>query len=269
MKKLIIPVLALLFIACDDAKDAVNEAVKPTETIEAIQEYALVNQIFQDIGNNNGDAILQAEGSSSAKLEGTKNSPEITVTPMDLTTFPKTITVDFQDGTLGRDGITRKGIVTIVSTGWYGEEGTTHTATFDGFYHNAYKVEGTQVVENLGEDEDGNLKYSVTIENGKITDNNGAAILYSEDSYRTWISGADTPLNIWDDEYLLGGTQSGESSNGIAYELAVEESLHFVLLPRAVKAGVLRLDVGVFDNVILDYSAKTITILGITYPLEQ
>ncbi|WP_194768377.1 hypothetical protein [Tamlana sp. I1] len=269
MKKLIIPVLALFFIGCDDAKDAVTEAIEPTETIEAIQEYALVNQIFQDIGNNNGDAILQAEGSSSAKIAATKNSPEISVTPMDLTTFPKTITVDFKEGTVGKDGVTREGIVTIVSTDWYGVEGSTHTATFDGFYHNGYKVEGTQVVENLGENEDGFLEYSVDIENGKITAENDAAIEYTENSTRTWISGADTPLNIWDDEYLLDGTQSGVSSNDIEYELTVEESLHFVLLPRAVKSGVLKLDVGVFNNIKLDYSAKTITILGVTYPLEK
>lgn len=265
MKKLLVPILACMFVACDS--EDVKTATKPTATIEAVQEYALVNQIFQDIGNNTADAILSAESSPSSKFEGSKNDPVITVEPFDLTTFPKTITVDFQDGTLCKDGITRKGVITIVSTNWYGETGSTHTATFNNFYHENYKVEGTHIVENLGENGDGHLEYSVTIDNGKISTDSGLSISYQEDSFRTWIAGFDTPLNIWDDEYLLDGEQSGTSSKGIDYTLTVEESLHFDLLPRAVKSGVLRIDIGVFNNIILDYEAKSITILGVSYPI--
>ena len=163
MKKLIIPTLVVLFLGCDkeDAKTETNsEAV-----VDALTEYVIVNKVFQDIGNNNGDAVLSAESStSSAKsnsVEKTAQDAEVTISPADFVTFPKTITVDFKTGVLGKDGITRKGKVTIVSTNWYREPGSVHTATFTDYYHNDYKVEGTHVVENVGENVDGHLEYDV------------------------------------------------------------------------------------------------------------
>ncbi|KAB1067107.1 hypothetical protein F6U93_11840 [Tamlana haliotis] len=268
MKKLFVPILALFFIACDQEDvDDVKNSANPEASIEAVREYALVNQIFQDIGNNTGDAVLTSENSQTSKISGAKNEPNITIEPFDLTSFPKTITVDFGDGLLCKDGITRSGVVTIVSSNWYRVEGSVHTTTFDNYYHEDYKVEGTHVSENLGENADGFLEYGVTINEGKIATEAGAGIQYKENSTRTWISGFDTPLNIWDDEYLLDGKQSGESSKGVEYTLTIDESLHFVLLPRQVKSGILSLEVGFFKDIKLNYGEKTITVLGVTYPL--
>ncbi|MEC3907701.1 hypothetical protein VOI54_11780 [Tamlana sp. 2201CG12-4] len=263
MKKIIAPIFALFMLACQDNDAKVYE--EPTAEIETLNEYALANQIFQDIGNNGGDAILNAENSTIAKTSDSKSGPVITVEPFDLSTFPKTTTVDFKDGTLCKDGITRSGIITIVSTGWYRQEESEHTTTFDDYYHEDYKVEGTHLVRNLGTDQDNNPRYSVTINNGKISANNGAAINYTEDSFRTWIAGSDTPLNIWDDEYLLEGEQSGISSKGIGYALTIEEPLHFVLLPRNIKSGILDLDIGEVNDIKLNYNNSTVTILGVTY----
>ncbi|TNJ43083.1 hypothetical protein KFZ70_11620 [Tamlana fucoidanivorans] len=264
MKKIIVPILVLLFMSCQE------DDLKPTDVtasvVETLNEYELANRVFQDVGNNAGDAVLKAESSNTAKISGSKEDPVIHVEPANLTEFPKTITVDFGTGILCKDGVTRKGIVKIVSTGWYGALGSEHTTTFDGYYHEGYKVEGAHVVKNLGENEDGELKYSVTINDGKITDGNDHSVQYKENSFRTWVAGADTPLNIWDDEYLLDGTQSGMSSRGVAYTLTIEESLHFVLLPRSITSGILDLDIGQIKNIKLNFNNATVTILGNTYP---
>ncbi|MBP0904596.1 hypothetical protein ACFSKN_11895 [Mariniflexile gromovii] len=265
MKKIIVSILALFFMSCEEE---LQKAVDSAAAIEALNEYAIVNKVFQDAGNNSGDAVLSSEDSaSSSKTSQTKaDGPIITIEPFDFTTFPKTITVDYQDGVLGKDGITRKGIATIVSTNWYGVEGSQHTTTFNNYYHNDYKVEGTHVVNNLGENGDGDLQYSVTIENGKITTSTGKSINYVENSTRTWVAGSDTPLNIWDDEYMLDGTQSGVSSKGVEYTLTIEESLHFVLLPRDIESGILDVSVGNIDDIKLNYTTKMITIFGKEYP---
>ncbi|MBU2951467.1 hypothetical protein KO493_12245 [Tamlana agarivorans] len=265
MRKLIVPILALFFIACDT--EEVKDISKPDDSIEAVKEYALVNQIFQDIGNNSGDAVITSENSQTSKIDGAKNEPNITIVPFDLTTFPKTITVDFGEGLLCKDGITRKGVITIVSTNWYGQKGSVHTTTFNNYYHESFQVEGTHVAKNLGKNTAGFSEYSVAISNGKITTATGDSIYYTEDSMRTWISGFNTPLNIWDDEYLLDGMQSGVSSKGVEYSLTIDEALHFVLLPRQVKSGILSIDVGLFKDIKLNYADKTITVLGVTYPL--
>jgi hypothetical protein len=268
MRKITVPILALFFVNCQ--VNEIKEVVNTTSTIEVLTEFVAVNKVFQDVGNNSGDAVLTSEISAStskmtyAKTEG----PIITVVPLDFTTFPKTITIDYQTGILCKDGITRKGIVTIVSTDWYGKEGSEHTTTFNNYYHNDFKVEGTHFVKNLGKDQNNNLKYSVTIENGKITTNTGKSINYVENSTRTWVAGSNTPLNIWDDEYMLDGTQSGVSSKGVEYLLTIEESLHFVLLPRSITAGILDVSVGNINGIKLNYTNSTITLFGKTFPFS-
>jgi hypothetical protein len=262
MKKFLVPILAIFFISCQE--DETAQDTNPTAALEALTEYVTVNKVFQDVGNNSGDAILESENSiSTSKSNNNKgNNPIITIEPLDFTTFPKTITIDYQEGVLGKDGITRKGIVTIVSTDWYRKAHSEHTTTFNNYYHEDFKVEGTHYVKNLGKNNDENLEYSVTINNGKITTNTGAVINYTENSTRTWVAGSDTPLNIWDDEYLLNGSQSGVSSKGVEYTLTVEEPLHFVLLPRDIKSGILDVDIASIDDIKLNYSDRTITIFG-------
>ncbi|NJX15011.1 hypothetical protein [Tamlana crocina] len=269
MRKLIVPILAMVFMACEETEKA-KDSIDAVAAREALTEYATVNKVFQDVGNNSGDAVLTAENSNEAKTgKSETDGPTITVDPMDFTTFPKTITIDYGDGVLCKDGVTRKGIITVVSTGWYREEGSVHTSTFSNYYHEDFKVEGTHVVTNLGTNEDENPEYSVVINNGKITTLTGASINYTENSTRTWVAGADTPFNIWDDEYTLDGSQSGVSSKGVEYTLTVEEELHFVLLPRGIESGILDVSVGNIDDIKINYTNSTITIFGQTFPFGE
>lgn len=268
MKKLLAPIFAIFLVSCQI--DELKTQLEPINAVEVLKEYTTINKIFQDIGNNSGDAVLNAQSSNTGKIvKSSTVGPIITVVPLDFTTFPKTITIDYQNGILCQDGITRKGIVTIVSTNWYGVENSEHTTTFNNFYHNDFKVEGTHVVKNLGKNLDDNLVYSVTINNGKITSKTGDTINYTENSTRTWVAGFDTPLNIWDDEYTLDGTQSGISSKGVTYSLTIEESLHFVLLPRSIKSGILNFDVSIIKDIKMDFTNSTITIFGVTYPFVK
>lgn len=258
-----------LLISCGETDPKPDFAT--AATVEAVNEYALISQIFQDVGNQSGDGVLYAENSNAAKAiaKSINNGALITVEPADFSTFPKTTTIDFKSGVKGKDGITRKGIVTIVSTNWYREADSEHTTTFQNFYHEDYKVEGTHVAKNMGKNKDDFLKFNVRIENGRITTQEGASISYIQDSYRTWVSGFDTPLNVWDDQYLLDGTQSGTSSKGVNYELSIKESLHFFLLPREVKSGILMLNIGKIKDIELNYTNSTLTIFGVSYPFKE
>lgn len=265
MKKMIAPILVILLMGCEE--NEIKQTVDSASAIEALTEYAMVNKVFQDVGNNSGDAVLTYESSIPGKSSINKaEGPIITVEPMDYETFPKTFTIDYQSGVLCEDGITRKGKAIIVSTDWYIEKHSEHTTTFINYYHNDFKVEGTHHVKNLGKNQDGQLKYSVSIENGKITTKDGKTINYTEHSTRTWVAGSNTPSYIWDDEYLLDGTQSGISSKGVEYALTIEEPLHFVLLPRSIKSGILNIDVASINDIKMNYTNSTISILGSTYP---
>lgn len=267
MRKIVAPIFTLLFMMSCGEDSIKNEVDDSADTLEVISDYNVINQIFQDVGNTSSDGVFSAENSTSAKISNSKNDPIITITPLDFTTFPKTIRIDFQDGVIGADGITRKGIVTVISTNWLREDNSEHTTTFDNYYHNDYLVEGTHYTKNLGENEDGNIEFNVKVTDGKITNSNVESITFSSETTRTWVSGADTPLNILDDEYMIDGMQSGTSSKGIDYLVSTTEALHFQVSPRSIKSGILNLDIGTTEDVEINYNDSTITILGVTFPL--
>lgn len=276
MKKLfsVFVVTVLMFYSCEENDS--NPNLENNVAIESIDEYAMVSQIFQDIGNTSGDMVLSAEdfGSENKGVEKWKSGingkgPLITVSPADFQTFPKTITIDFGSGILGKDGITRKGVVKIISTDWYRNHGSEHTTTFYDFYHETFQVKGSHFVKNLGTNVNDHLHFSVKIDDGKIIDKEGETINYTESSIRTWIAGHDSPMNIWDDEYLLEGQQSGISSKGVTYKLSIQEALHFVLLPRSIKSGIVDIEIGKLSDITLNFTDSTITILGISYPFNS
>ncbi|TBM99778.1 hypothetical protein EYD45_15285 [Hyunsoonleella flava] len=269
MKKITTVIFAMLLVACQRSEAPREEDTPDIEEViafysEILNEYTLANQIFQDAVNNSGDAILNAEIALTNKVRNGKTDPILTIEPFDLETFPKTITINYGSGTLCRDGITRSGVISIVSTGWYNQPGSVHTSTFINFYDEIFKVEGTQIIENFGENADGNLEFGVKVENGVISTQDGISIAFDEDGIRTWIAGADTPMDIWDDEYLLDSFQYGVGSNGVAYLLVFDQPLHFDLLPRDIKSGIIDLEIGDLSDIEINYNNKTYTILGVT-----
>jgi len=48
------------------------------------------------------------------------------------------------------------------------------------------------VVKNLWRNANEKIKYSVSIQNGKITGKAGETITYKENSFRTWITGSES-----------------------------------------------------------------------------
>ncbi|GAA4971101.1 hypothetical protein [Algibacter aquimarinus] len=268
MRNIIVPLFILLLASCQK-NDSPVENNGPDEDenlffIEILNEYSLVNQIFQDTGNITIDGIASAEGTITGKFNSTKTDPVISIEPLDLETFPKTITIDFGTGTLCEDGVTRRGIITVESTGLYSEVGSLHTVVFNNFFHDNFKVEGTQYVENFGENDDNQLVYSVVVEDGIVTVTNDIFIRFFQSTFRTWIAGSETPLNIWDDEYLIEGDQLGLSSNGVNFSTFIEEPLHLVVLPREIKSGIIDLEIGSVPNIKINYTNETFTILGKT-----
>jgi hypothetical protein len=263
----------LLFLVCGmaivgcDLKEELDKAVTPAEASEAIEEDVAVNRIFQAVSNNADESILSGEATlveeslsgSACILLMPDPGPTITVTPLG-SNWPKTITVDFgTTGIEGADGMTRRGIMTIISTARYSQTNSTHTTTFNNYYQNDHKIEGTHVAKNLGLFNEA-LKFSVNISDGKVTTPEGDVIRYTQSTERTWVAGGTTPLNVWDDEYDLSGTMSGVSSKGVNYTMQIIEPLHFIVSPRDITGGTLEVDMDGLPTMLINYSDNTLTI---------
>lgn len=270
MFKKFLPVLlvgSFLVFGCESDEE-VNKEITSEEALEALGENMMVTGLFKDASNVSDESVIEAEASLQSQFKNATQGTAVTIDPMD-DTWPKTITVDFgTEGVTGLDGVIRKGVLVINSSAPYYDDNSVHVTTFDNFYQNGYKIEGTHTVTNMGLVQDV-LKFHVEIEDGKVTTPDGDVILYTQDSYRSWIAGADTPLNIWDDEHLVEGVQGGVSSKDIEYTMTTSEPLHFVVYPRQIAGGVLEVFIEGFPDIVIDFDASTITFLGTSYPLPD
>jgi hypothetical protein len=269
-----ITALAIFAFSCKEPED---HDTPPTtqETLTALSEYSLVNKLFSDSFSEADDAAKYSDDQIDGDKSGTKEGyPIITISPLDATTWPKDITVDY--GTtnyLCQDGRNRRGIIHIETTGFYRDPGTVVTITFENYYQNDYKVEGTQIVTNQGRNDDQHLVYTVEINNGKVTTPLSKVINYEENTSREWVAGEETPLNICDDNYFITGTQNGMSSDSITYTLTVQNRLDVLVCCRYIRGGILDVDMEGLATITVNYGDgtcdenATVSINNTEYPI--
>lgn len=131
--------------------------------------------------------------------------------------FPMTLTIDFGGGCTDSYGVTRKGKIIGVFSGRYSDPGTTVDVSFDNYYVNNHKVEGTKTIENSGRNGSSQLEFAVTDDLLITKPNNGGQVTWESNRVHTWVEGESTAIYICDDEYSITGTASGEISDGTPY----------------------------------------------------
>lgn len=135
--------------------------------------------------------------------------------------FPKTITIDFGTGCTGKDGHTRRGKITAVYTGKLRESGSTATVSFDGYYIDTLKVEGTLKAENKSTGS--NYIFSITVTNGKLSLPSGDFIEVNKTHTWTQTDGSATPRIPGDDVYSVIGSSAGTAQvQGSTYQWTTE-----------------------------------------------
>lgn len=113
----------------------------------------------------------------------------VTVYPND-STYPKTITIDFGDSCVGRDGKLRSGMIVLHLTGPIRRSGSVLTITFVNFYLNHVHLEGTKIISNLSEGT--TIKFTVQVVGGKVTFPSGRGYSYESFKYKIQIAGMNT-----------------------------------------------------------------------------
>ncbi|MCO6497334.1 MAG: hypothetical protein J5I50_06695 [Chitinophagaceae bacterium] len=253
---LLVIAATVVFTSCK--KENSNPEPEDPETLQAIsvvQGDQLTTQVFNDvfrislgvqasdaggqIGIGTGQGIVYRPGGSS----GTEGAECFTVdvTPKVYTEWPKTVTWDFGDGCVGKDGKTRKGKIISVFSAPIIMTGATVTTTFDGYSVNNYGVSGTLVIRNSSSVIEG-LSLSTTITDGRVTDmatgdwhEIDAEIDYAQ------TAGADTPTDLLDDNYSVTGDIDGTTSFGFTWRTETTSPLVINFGCRWFGKGVLTL----------------------------
>lgn len=196
-------ILALITSSC---RKSVRDEDKDTK---AAQDFALADVCFNDFSN-----LLTEVMESESGLRSTNLLSCATVT-VDTLAFPMTVAIDFGTGCTGSDNRTRSGIVYATFTGKYRDSLSVITITpSNNYYLEGRKIEGTKIITNKGHNSDGNLWFTVEVNNAVITDTSeNWTITFDSDRIREWTEGEGTAI-LSDDVYEISGTMDGTSRTG-------------------------------------------------------
>ena len=127
-------------------------------------------------------------------------------------------------------------------TGPIRRPGSVLTVTFRNFFVNRIHIEGTKIIKNLSETENGVHAYSTAVVNGKVTWPNGRGFSYEGAKIVTQVSGMET-RTIRDDVYSIEGRNKTVYANGVTVNKNTETPLiKPVACPWIVK-GVLKIKI--------------------------
>ena len=194
----------------EDASKASGEADGEAEGI--------FSSIFDDAMGANNDVGVSGSGVFYGRTDTLTPVPRcftVTITHPGNTFFPVKIVVDFgTTGCPGPDGHVRRGRVITEYTGRLTIPGAVATTTFDGFYIDAVKVEGTHKISNIGTILPLSRKYKVEVRDGKLTKPSGDYTEWSSTKTILQVEGLITPDMPRDDIFKIEGTARGRVKRG-------------------------------------------------------
>jgi hypothetical protein len=216
LKFLLVAAITFSLASCKKNKTAAIDEIETT--FEASENQSQADNLSQDAGD------VMEEATAKNGLFGNANGcgnlitmnwigscATITVTG----SFPaKNIKIDFGTGCTSTSGVVRKGVMNIVLTDSVRTPGSKATITFDNFYVNGFRKEGTIVRTNTTVIGANMRSHNRTVTDGKITAPSGRFWFHTCNIDITQTVGVETPCDITDDVYSLSGTRSITNAEG-------------------------------------------------------
>jgi hypothetical protein len=250
---IMLSIIALSFPACKKDKTA------DSEDITSVEENAQADEIFSDIFTDVGTVETEYPAkfnSSETKIESVKSgNPSVSNSCADVTVtsqgggWPKTVTFDFGNGCKENDR-TRKGKVIAVFSASFKNTGSVITVTFDNYYVNDNKIEGTKTITNKG-NATGNYKFTVDVSKSKINNINGGTRTWTSNRTIEWIKGIDNDPS--DDKFSITGSASGTNSKGKDFNVTIIKPLIKAIGCRFITQGTLQVTATGRPAIALDY----------------
>ena len=234
MKKLTLIVISFgLITSCsDEGVSGFSENLSTTTVLETINSIAFeedMDEMVSESMNLTSNALsarsLDSDTDSNAlrgpkKFKGNKYGDCATVVD-DEENFIKTIT--FTEDCEGKRGQTRSGTMIINYSESRGEVGSFREVTYDDFYINGVKIEGTKRTEIIFIDENGSKTMRSTHTDGKM--------IYEDGTFKTKSSDMTRYTYMENDEKIystLSGTKSGVSTEGVSFTMEITTPIRFV-----------------------------------------
>ncbi len=252
---------AAVFITQSCSKD--EDGSVSGADIALAQDEAYVEALYDEVDNMVFNEVKTLDDDDYV-VAGLKSTFEdvcytVTVNHPDTTTFPKEVIIDFGEGctvVFNGDTITRSGqIVVTVTNRWFMPDAQ-HIMTFNNFYFNGARVEGTRTMTNNGLNERNRLEIGIELENGKVTFGD-AYMTRTASHVREWARHIN-PLN---DTIFVTGSANGINVLGETYSRVITEPLVLVRCAEfqyrwAVSAGKVDITNSARGNMTIEHSGN-------------
>ena len=230
--------LVLVFINCQGDDD--NLLSKDSITLEDAEIVADVDDVSEGISDLVEQLIIE-EGMMGNRMEFTSFFPNCgtRIVKGDTAELMKTVTLDFGDGCTLPNGNIVKGKIIIVFN--KNRDLLLHTisVTYENFYFNNKKVEGTTFVERLLANTNGNPQSTVKI-NLKITFADGFYIERKSERVREMVEGKDT-MGFWGDNiFLITGNWTTVFKNGSVHKGEIMIPLRREMACKFIVSGTIK-----------------------------
>jgi hypothetical protein len=204
--------------------------------IKSAQDEAYTDAVYTSVDNMAVSEITSLENIAYSNPLTTKAAKcdddyfscrTVTVDHPDSSSFPKVITVDYGDSctyVFRDDTITLSGKMIITLTDHWFKKDAQLMVTFDNFYFNDNKIEGTRTITNMGLNEKLHFKLGIKLQGGKVTFADGSYMTREADHVREW---AYHP-GFYNDTLFITGTASGINALGQNYSRVITSPLVLV-----------------------------------------
>ncbi len=216
--KFLFAFLAVTFIATSCQKEEGNPSqVSEADLLTAENEVA-VESAFEDIDDIGFESFFYLE--SGGRIEANDDSP-IHCATRSHDKENKTIIIDYGKGCIGKRGRERSGKIIITYTDKRFVPGAIHTITFNNFYIDGNKIEGTRIRTNISESLDDNLKFKIELVGGKVTFEDGTVATRDAEWETTRIR-TSNPIN---DKRIRTGGAKGINNDGVGYIVTITKPI--------------------------------------------
>jgi len=253
----------VFFIGCnssDDSKDNTNPSATANDQVVIDSK---IDASVEDVSNIVEDQFSMKQTSITAKSEVFKSFlPACAVTTWTYANGIFTGSIDFgTDGCALENGNVLKGKITLSFSGNFTTSEQTITYSFDGFYHNGIKIQGsksitrslksTSLLADIHPVLTHTIDLTVTFEDGSV---------YSRVGNRTkeMVAGYATKDNWSDNVFLVTGNYTTSKPNGNTWSSTIQTPLRYEMAckrPFPVSGTVLKVNNGV--ETLIDFGTGT------------
>lgn len=234
----------ILINSCTKNRDNVTQTAK---------DYGIAEIVFNDIANQVDKAIKLSFENNKSTLN---TCPTITLTPaFPEVTYPKTLTIDFDNGCTGPNGVIRTGKITATISEHYKKVGTIVNISLENYTRNGFIIKGNQSITNIGKNVYSHTIYDIVVTDAIINTNEGE-IKWSSVQKREWLLGENTDWpNIIDDVSRTTGTAQGINTDGKSFKCNILKPLKSDFNCRFITEGSVHITVEDLPGKTLDYGS--------------